>query len=283
MAKKAKAPAKAERALPGRVVIHVSRTLTALDRKAVARDLAKAAPALGALEWRDDLASAPMSRALHAKLAGARVTDLKVPDAFHTAVTADLDAEAAIDGKPQLVTSAELAARLYDGHKVSQAALPCLPEGERSTATLHVWVTRRMLGTYSADEMRYHARYAVFGYPVVFSLLGLGLSPAPSVEATLFARELARRGANAAQIEMEVDREYPEERVDIDDAPTVAAAVASTVLQGAAAAVGKGPFCRDPACRLFNAHRKAEMRASFLGGKLCRSHARLFAAGGRSR
>jgi hypothetical protein len=115
----------------------------------------------------------------------------------------------------------------------------------------------------------------------VFSVLGLGLAPAASVEATLFARELARRGAGAGEIEAKVDKEFPEERVDVDDPPTVTGAVASAVLQAAAREAGSGPFCDDPKCRLFNAHRKREVRAAMLGGKLCAAHAALFGSGGR--
>lgn len=255
--------------------------MAALDLARVERDLQAAAPGLPALTRRGDIAAGPGARGFCAQLAGSRVRDTVVADSFLQATSSDLDFEAAIDSAPEQVQSALLARRLYDGNRVAALAMLRLPPGERTVETLHVWVTRRLLGTYGAHDMRYHARYAVFAYPVVFSLLGLGLAPAPTLEAALFSRELARRGADAQAIEAELDRQYPEEKVDIDDKGTVSRAVASTVLQGAAALSGASAFCKEPTCRLFNPHRKVELRRSLLEGALCAEHAAFFRTGGQ--
>lgn len=266
---------------PARVFLHASEALEALDGAAIAKDLGRFAPALGAVRRRGDPSSGPGARTFHAELASARVRDLRLPDEFLPATSEDLEFEAAIDAAPEQVASALLAKRLYDGSRVAACAMSRLPPGERTMDALHLWVTRRFLLTYSKDDLRYHARYAVFGYPVVVSLLGLGLAPAPSLEAALFARELARRGADAGAIEAELDLQYPDEKVDIDDKATVSAAVASAVLQGASALSGRSAFCKDPACRLFNPHRKLEMRRSILGGGMCAEHRAFFGQGGK--
>lgn len=277
MGKRPSAKPRASSKAPARIEIHVADALVALDRRALIADLAQTAPSLPQPTFPGDLQASGAARTFFAQLAGLRVKDTKVPDEFHAATSTEAEFEAAIDVAPGRVPSADLVGRVYDGNRVAQAAFALLPEAARSLGSLHVWVTRRLLATYAPDDKRYHARYAVFGYPTVFSVLGLGLAPAPSLEAALFARELARRGASAGEIEAELDAQYPEERVDIDDAPTVTAAVASTVMQAAAALAGQGPFCDDPPCRLFNAHRKADLRKSLIEGRLCRAHAALFA------
>ncbi len=281
MAKDPKAAASKGGFPPKRIVLHASEALEALDAVAVAKDLRATAPGLPTPARRGDFAAGPGARGFCAELAGSRVRDTMVPDNFLQATSSDLDFEAAIDGAPQQVSSALLARRLYDGSRVAAFALLRLAAAERTVDTLHVWVTRRLLGTYGLDDLRYHARYAVFGYPVVVSLLGLGLAPAPSLEAALFTRELSRRGWDAGAIEAELDIQYPEEKVDIDDKPTVSAAVASAVMQGAGALSGEDAFCKDASCRLFNPHRKRELRHSLLEGTLCAKHTAFFRKGGQ--
>ena len=281
---KAKAAAKSPGGeLPKKVVVHVAQGFSAFNRGALLKDLKASAPKLPPVEVRDDLALSPTGRTLQYKVAGARVRDTRVADEFlHTSST-DAEFEAGVDSGSNAASWVQLLGRLYDGNVVAQAALEALPAGERDRGTLHVWVTRRLLGTYDPDGMRYHARFAVFGYPTVFRVLGLALAPAPSVEATLMARELGKRGATAGQIEELVDKEFPEERVDVDDPATVTGAVASAILQAAARDAGAGPFCDDPKCRLFNAHRKREVRDAMLGGRLCAAHAKLFGASGKAK
>ncbi len=283
MAKSAPLSAPKAGALPKRIVVHAPSGLSALDRKALSKDIAAVAPKLPKLEVTDDLAAQAGGRTLLAHLAGARVADVKIPNAFHTATTADVEFEAAVDSPTSSISPSRLASLLYDGNLAAQAGLIAIPPNERSTDVLHMWVTRRLLGTYSKDDMRYHARFAVYGYPAIFSVLGFALAPAPSMEAVLFSRELAKRGANAGQIEAEMDKTYPEERLDIDDAASLTSAVASAILQAAAAGAGEGPFCTDSKCRLFNPHRKREMRESMVGGRLCATHAKLFGSGGRAK
>jgi hypothetical protein len=274
-------PADGPRVLPRRVVVHLAAGLASVDAAALLADLGACAPRLPTPEVRGGLAEGPGGRVLQFKAAGARVADSKVADAFLHASAGDVEFEAGVDAEGSPVSWVELLSRLYDGNAVAQAALAALPAGEADRSTLHVWATRRLLATYDGGDMRYHARFAVFGYPTVFSALGLAVAPAPSVAAVLFARELGKRGASAGQIEAELDKEFPEERLDVDDAPTVTAALASAVLQAAARDAGDGPFCTDGRCRLFNAHRKREVRDAMLGGKMCARHAALFGSGGR--
>jgi len=139
-----------------------------------------------------------------------------------------------------------------------------------------LWVTRRLLLTYSPEDYRYHARFAVFGYPTLFSVLGLSYAPAPSLESSLFARALAAKGLAPSAIAAQVDREYADERIDIDDPATVTRAAASAPLQASARAAGGEAFCTTASCRLFNPHRKPEVVRSMVEGKLCAAHTAFF-------
>jgi hypothetical protein len=283
VAKAKAAPRDAQGGLPKKVVVHVAAGFAAFNKGMLLKDLKASAPKLPAVEVRDDLTLGPMGRTLQYKVANVRVRDRRVADEFIATSSSEVEFEAGVDAGANAASWVQLLGRLYDGNRVAQAALEALPQGERDRSTLHMWVTRRLLGTYDPEGMRYHARFAVFGYPTVFSVLGLGLAPAASVEATLFGRELAKRGANAGEIEALLDKEFPEERVDVDDPVTVTGAVASALLQAAARDAGDGPFCKDPKCRLFNAHRKREVRDAMLGGHLCAAHARIFGLGGRGK
>ena len=267
--------------LPSKVVVHVAADAMAFDKAALLRDLKSAATKLPVPEVRGDLAAGLGGRTLQYKVAGLRVRDSKVPDEYLHASSTDAEFEAGVDMRGSPVSWVHLLSRLYDGNAVAQAALEAVPEGERDRGTLHVWVTRRLLATYDPGDMRYHARFAVFGYPTVFSVLGLALAPAASREATLFSYELAKRGASAADIEAQLDKEFPEERIDVDDKTTVTSALGTAVLQAAARDAGQGPFCDDPKCRLTNAHRKREVLTTMIGGRLCAAHAKLFGSGGR--
>lgn len=269
--------------LPKKVVVHVASGLASLDRAALVKDLKAAAPKLPTPTFQEDLGAGIVGRQAQLKIANARLRDTRVPDEFWTASSNDFEFEAGVDAGQNSVPWTQLISRLYDGDVVAQAGLGALAEGDRDRGTLHLWVTRRLLCTYDKDGMRYHARFAVFGYPVVFSVLGMGMAAAPSVEATLLARELSKRGAGAGDIEAEVDKQFPEERLDVDDAPTVTRAIGSVLLQAAARDAGAGPFCDDKTCRLFNAHRKREVREAMLGAHLCATHSRLFGSGGRGK
>jgi hypothetical protein len=216
-----------------------------------------------------------------AKVAGARVRDPKVREEYFAATTSDLEIELAVDDKPSLIADAFMAQRLYDAHLVAKEALTVVPAADRSLDVLPVWVTRRLMVTYSQEDFRYHARYAVFAYPVIVSLLGLVHGPAPSLEATIFARKLGLGGMASDQISREIDRQYPEERIDLADRGLVVHAVTSSILQAAARTAAGEAFCKVPDCRLFNPHRRAQVRRSIGGDGFCERHRSIFKRGAR--
>lgn len=278
----ARARARAQGHLPRRIILHASAACP-VEPDRLKATLSQIAPRLPPPEFYADLlAPAPESGSAVARAVGAiasfRIADPKIAREFAPASPADPEIEFLIDSLPSAVPDAVLAQRLYDGERVACAVFPLIPQKERGLDTLHIWATRRLLVTYSEDNLRYHARYAVFGYPTIFSVLGLSYAPAPSLQASLFAREAARAGMPAASIAAELDRVYPEEKIDIRHRATVSQALVSVALQAAAGLAEGKPFCLDPSCRLFNPHRKPEVVHSMLGGTLCAHHAQLLGA-----
>ncbi|HEX9709946.1 MAG TPA: DUF6775 family putative metallopeptidase, partial [Candidatus Thermoplasmatota archaeon] len=156
--------------------------------------------------------------------------------------------------------------------RAARAALPLIAPAERATDRVHVWATRRLLVTYSTDDYRYHARYAVHGYPTVFSVLALRYAPAPSREAELHGMALLSRGVPREAAEEAVAQAFAGEAFDPSDTALVTRALASATLQACARAAGLAPFCEDARCRLYNPHRRPEFIRSILGASVCARH-----------
>ncbi len=272
-------------AMPVSVTLHASAHLTEVDPQAFAADVRAAAAGLGEVRLEGDLlheAAAPGRRSTARKaslaLASARVRNALVAHEYFQTAPGDESFEALIDGDAQPTVIARLPGRLYDGQRAAQAAMLLLPSQERAIDRVHVWATRRLIVTYSSDDYRYHARYAVHGYPTIFSTLALRYGPAPSEESQVQRMLLARQGMSAELVEQTVGRAFAHESFDAADPALITRALGSAALQACAIAAGRPPFCTDGGCRLFNPHRSPEFIRSILGTRLCPDHRELFAA-----
>lgn len=272
--------------IPAKVTLHVSPSLREVKADAFAADLAGCAPALGAVQVEGDLLQSAdeagrrsaMRKAALA-LARCRLRNPLVPREFVPARPGDEEFELKVDGDAPPALLASLSGRLYDGERAVQAALPLVRPAERAVDRVHIWATRRLVVTYSQEDFRYHARYAVHGYPTLFSVPALRYAPAPSKESQLQRMALAAQGVPQDVVEQTVTQAFRHESFGAGDPAVVTRALSSAALQACAQAAGLRPFCDEPTCRLFNPHRSPEFIASILGRGLCALHRALFVGG----
>ncbi len=139
---------------------------------------------------------------------------------------------------------------LYDAVRLAALYFSLIPLEERKTNVCHLVLTCELFGTWALDDMRWHARTVLLGYPSLVSTTGL-------IEAPARPREfyLARNaGADDAALRLAMQEEfiyYGDSRM-------------TEVLKGYCAQAvyyhltGEG-FCQDPDCRLYNAHWQKEL------------------------
>jgi hypothetical protein len=271
--------------MPVSVTLHASAHLAEVDPQAFATDIRAAAPGLGEVRLEGDLLQEAAgagrrstARKASLALASARLRSALVAREYFEPAPGDESFELLIDTDAQPTVLTRLPGRLYDGERAAQAAMLLLPPEGRAIDRVHVWATRRLIVTYSSDDFRYHARYAVHGYPTLFSTLALRYAPAPSKESQVQRMVLARQGMSAELVEQTVGQAFAHESFDAADPALVTRALASAALQACAIAAGRRPFCTDAGCRLFNPHRSPEFIRSILGTWLCPDHRELFAA-----
>jgi hypothetical protein len=155
---------------------------------------------------------------------------------------------------------------LYDGYRLQELYRAELSAG--TLAEMHVVFTDRFFGTYDPDDLRYHGRVIVLGYPTLISLTGLVEAPAKPREYYI-ARRL---GPAAAE---EVLRGLGDRYLDYND-PRIPEVLKGYVMQGVFYHFMGEAFCSVKTCRLYNAHWQEELlRAQLTGPEFCRVHERM--------
>ncbi|MBE0429844.1 MAG: hypothetical protein IBX61_08225 [Thermoleophilia bacterium] len=205
-------------------------------------------------------------------LAAAKVRRLDAPR--------DLDSKA-LPGE-ETYESRRLASRdspvfgiLYDGFELASLLSGLLPAGECRIDRLHVVFTNQLIGTWEEGDLRYHARAAILGAPSIISVSGIVEAPARDR-----AYYITRRNAEALGFsedeKVELSRSFAEDFLSHDDVRLTEAAK-GYLMQAAAYRMTDEPFCKDPECRLYNAHWQRELlKAQFGGPEFCGWHRRLF-------
>lgn len=132
---------------------------------------------------------------------------------------------------------------VYEGKGYS---LLCRPLVGGDFAEGAVFITPDYIATREGKDPKYHLRYAVFGFPVVISIPGILEAPAKDRSYYVF-KALGRNSlSNGLTFQ---DPRFP--RV-----------LAGILLQALAFFKRGHPFCEDPYCSLFNAHRERELLLS---------------------
>lgn len=156
---------------------------------------------------------------------------------------------------------------IYDGLAVQRLMLEYLDENQRWREHVHVVFTSRLLATYDHLDSRYHLRTIVCGYPSVVSLSGLVEAPARKPAFYLARRQYLQIGLAPA-----IDEPYADDHLAYGDLRTTDVAV-GYAMQALSYAILGYPFCQDPGCRLYDAHRQIEMlKAQLEPPEYCETH-----------
>jgi hypothetical protein len=149
--------------------------------------------------------------------------------------------------------------------KLYQRLLPsCAADDAR------IVITDRLIMTWSEDDLRYHARVVVFGFPSVISMSGIVEAPARPREYYFARQALDPHGAGAAD-EL-LSEQFSGRYVETDD-ERMDKILRGYILQCLFYSSTLDPFCKSEDCMLFNAHWQEEMiRAQVGSGRLCEKH-----------
>lgn len=157
---------------------------------------------------------------------------------------------------------------LYDGFKLHGIFQDMIPEKERNLDNVHIIITDRLIGTFDENDLRYHARVIVCGFPSTISTSGVVEAPAKPRE---FYIEKQMLGRDELAIE-ELKKKYEGRFIDYGDA-RMAEILKGYVMQAIFYHEFREAFCVDKNCRLYNAHWQEEMiHAQMEGDEFCKRH-----------
>lgn len=163
---------------------------------------------------------------------------------------------------------------VYDGLAVQDAIRRRLPGGEGIEA-LHVVLLDRVLGTWGEHDGRWHKRVAVLGWPALVSVPGLYEAPAKP-EAYYRAKQSSALLSGDAPPREVLENEIEGEFLVADD-PRTTDALCGYVLAAYHLLETGEAFCADERCRLYDAHRQADLvRAQLREPAFCERHARRY-------
>jgi len=153
---------------------------------------------------------------------------------------------------------------LYDGFYFMELMRDIIPEEERRKDFLHLYITDRLLGTFDEDDLRYHARTVILGYPCIISTSGIVEAPAKPRE---FYIEKSLLKAGAEEL-IKLKEKYRGRFIDYGDKRM------QRVVEGYSAMavfyhyLGE-VFCTSRKCRLYNAHWQEELIEAQLSEPEC--------------
>ena len=181
-----------------------------------------------------------------ARLAGLKIRDISTKDVCAEPLQAEIDFEMRNLKK----ISAKTFGLIYEGFKLQQLYRDFLPVEERDIQHLHLIFTNQLFATWDENDLRYHARAGVFGFPSVISTAGI-------VEAPAKPRDYYLKKQLGEDVHTLKD-EYGDSFIDYKD-PRMTEVVKGYAAQALFYYLAGYPFCEDCNCRLFNAHRQSEM------------------------
>jgi hypothetical protein len=198
------------------------------------------------LDAHDDDVKENSVHAIAVRLAGLKIRDVSTKDACAEPLQAEIDFEI----KNLKRVSGKTCGLVYEGFKLQQLYSDFLPVEERDVHHLHLILTNQLFATWDENDLRYHARAGVFGFPSVISTAGIVEAPAKPRD--YYLKKQLGEDVHALR------EEYGDCFIGYEDSRM------TEVLKGYAAQalfyclVGY-PFCHDCNCRLYNAHRQSEV------------------------
>ena len=183
---------------------------------------------------------------LSKQMAGIKVRKMKNKDAVFEPLPGELDYE------KKRITDYEKKSFgiLYDGFNLIALFSKLIPEEESGLDYCHIIFTNQLFGTWDENDLRYHARVNICGFPSVISTTGLVEAPAKPREFYLKQQS----GMNVYNLK----EEFAERFIDYDDC-RMTEVMKGYVLQAIFYHITGNPFCEDKNCRLFNAHWQEEV------------------------
>jgi hypothetical protein len=197
------------------------------------------------------------------ELAMARVHNIAAQEETDSVSHGEVDYER----RRMLDASSKAFGILYDGHKLTAMYADLIPEEQLDVENAHVIFTNQLFGTWDENDLRYHARVAVYSYPSIISTSGIVEAPARPRDFYL-KRQL---GVDPLRLK----EEFRGRVMDHDD-PRLTDAMKGYVAQALFYHMTGEPFCQNKTCRLFNAHWQEELiHAQLTGDDFCPEHAAL--------
>ena len=180
------------------------------------------------------------------RLAGLKIRDVSTKDVCMEPLQAEIDFEI----RNLKRVSGKTFGLIYEGFKLQQLFGDFLPVEERDIHHLHLILTNQLFATWDDNDLRYHARAGVFGFPSVISTAGI-------VEAPAKPRDYYLKKQLGEDVHT-LKEEYGDSFIDYKD-PRMTEVVKGYAAQALFYYLVGYPFCEDCNCRLFNAHRQSEM------------------------
>jgi hypothetical protein len=184
--------------------------------------------------------------ALAREFAGIKVIDPRQK----SRTTVPLPGEVGYEKRRLINTARQPAGILYDGERLLELFNQVLPEDSRGSHTLHLVLTNQLVGTWSRDDLRFHARASIYGIPSIISTTGLVDAPAKSRQYYI----TQQLGVSPAVLESQFQGQFL-----VYDDPRLTGIIKGYGMQALFYHLMGEPFCSDPNCRLYNAHWQHEL------------------------
>ncbi len=207
-------------------------------------------------------------RTMAEELAGSKVRSIENKDITFQPLPAEVNYELRRLRNPELQSTGIL----YDGFRLLSIFTKLIPKDESDLNDCHIIFTNQLFGTWSEDDLRYHARVAVFGFPSIISTTGI-------VEAPAKPREFYLKRQIGTEL-FALKEEFKGKFIDYDD-PRMTEVMKGYCMQGLFFHMLGDPFCKDKDCRLYNAHWQEEVISAQLGDahEFCNFHEEILTEG----
>jgi hypothetical protein len=184
--------------------------------------------------------------ALAREFAGIKIIDPRQ----RNRLTVPLPGEVGYEKRRLLNRTKQPAGILYDGERLLELFNQALPEDRRGSHMLHLVLTNQLFGTWSFDDLRFHARTSIYGIPSIISTSGLVEAPAKSRQYYL----TQQLGVSSDVLEQQFQGQFL-----VYDDSRLTRVIKGYIMQALLYHLTGEPFCNDPNCRLFNAHWQHEL------------------------
>jgi hypothetical protein len=132
-------------------------------------------------------------------------------------------------------------------------------------------ITDKLIATYEDADKRLHLRAAIFGFPSIISTSGIVEAPAKPRDYYLEKQKYSLLKAWEFK-EEELKRKFKNRFIDYHD-PRLSEVLKGYIAQAIFFIWTGNPFCKNKACRLFNAHWQEDLiRAQIHSGRFCKTH-----------